>query len=379
MSSGSDRRRLRPNRGTQYSKERCVGGPNLVFSLKKLNSEQKKVLASWPRLLRNFGTREWISVFVSSAAGVLAVEVFHLLWRDRSFRLGLSTKYSPNWISFDNSRYYIPYIVIILVLVLLAFGPSLCINIWRGLKSWYHGVTSGLVLLPFATTFSLSLLPAPTLERRVILGFGLIVAWFLASFRLYVRANTQAARTIHEEDFRVLQTVRSVAGSQSKWSDDPIQTWTQDALGRAALVEILSVKIMIGEAPIIALSGPFGVGKTSVLNLLREHLGDKTITVSFSTWLPGSEDALTSYLLADIANEIKKQYLVPGLRRSAARLATALGQKVPLLSEYLKLLPPDTQKDSIENLKSALVRLPKRMVVLLDELDRMEKDELMTL
>jgi AAA ATPase domain len=350
-----------------------------VFSLEKLNGQQKRILASWPQLLWNFARREWISVFVSSGAGVLAAEIFHLLWRDRSFQLGLSTKYKPGWVNFDDPRYYTFYILAILVLVLLAVGPFLSINIWRGIKSWLHGVTSGLVLLPFTTAFSLSLLPEPTLERRLILGFGLIVTWFLAGFILYIRANSYAARTIAEEEFRVSQSVRSTAGSQLEWSDDPIQTWTQDVLGRAALVDILSVKIMIGKAPVIALSGPFGVGKTSVLNLLREHLGDKTITVSFSTWLPGSQDALTSYLLADIANECKKQYLVPGLRQSATRLATAMGQKVPIISEYLKLLPPDTQRDSIENLKSALVRLPKRVVVLLDEIDRMEKEELMTL
>jgi Cdc6-like AAA superfamily ATPase len=51
----------------------------------------------------------------------------------------------------------------------------------------------------------------------------------------------------------------------------------------------------------------------------------------------------------------------------------ALGQKVPLLSEYLKLLPPSTQKEDIDNLRSALTRLPKRIVVLLDEIDRMER------
>jgi hypothetical protein len=136
---------------------------------------------------------------------------------------------------------------------------------------------------------------------------------------------------------------------------------------------------MIAKTPVIALSGPFGSGKTSTLNLLREHLGNKAITVSFSTWLPGSQQTLTSYLLADIANECKKQYVVPGLSQSTTRLAAALGQKVPFLSEYLKLLPTPTQKDDIANLKSALVRLPKRVVVLLDEIDRMEKDEIITL
>ena len=100
----------------------------------------------------------------------------------------------------------------------------------------------------------------------------------------------------------------------------------------------------IAKAPVLALSGPFGAGKTSTLNLLREHLSSKTITISFSTWLPGSQETLTTYLLGDIASKCRKQYIVPGLRPGARRFAMALGQKVPLLSEYLKLLPPSHKK-----------------------------------
>lgn len=101
--------------------------------------------------------------------------------------------------------------------------------------------------------------------------------------------------------------------------------------------------------------------------------------VSFSTWLPGSQETLTSYLMADIANECQKQYMVPGLRKSAGRLANALAQSVPFLKGFPELFPAATQRDDIENLKLALMRLPKRVVVLLDELDRMERDELLPL
>jgi hypothetical protein len=83
--------------------------------------------------------------------------------------------------------------------------------------------------------------------------------------------------------------------------------------------------------------------------------------------------------MSDIANECQKDYMVPGLRRSATRLANALAQSVPFLKGLSELFPTTTQKDDIENLRAALRRLPKRVVVLLDELDRMEPDELRTL
>jgi predicted KAP-like P-loop ATPase len=71
--------------------------------------------------------------------------------------------------------------------------------------------------------------------------------------------------------------------------------------------------------------------------------------------------------------------MVPGLSKSARRLASALAQTVPILKGYSELYPAPTQRDDIENMKAALARLPKRIVVLLDEIDRMEKEELLTL
>jgi len=106
---------------------------------------------------------------------------------------------------------------------------------------------------------------------------------------------------------------------------------------------------------------------------------DRAIVVSFSTWLPDSQETLTSDLLADRANECQKQYVVPGLQKSTRRLANALSQTVPILKGALEFFPVATQRDDIENLRQAPARLPKRVVVLLDELDRMERDELLTL
>src|SRR4029077_11479029 len=117
---------------------------------------------------------------------------------------------------------------------------------------------------------------------------------------------------------------RTRTGSQWSESDDPIRTWEEDALGRASLVDSMSVKLMISKSPVLALFGELGSGKTSTLNLLREHLDRKAIVVSFRTWLPGTQETFTAYLLSDIANECQKHYVVPGLRKSAKRLARAL-------------------------------------------------------
>jgi len=343
-----------------------------------MNARQKKLIRLWPRLLQTFAKREWLAFLLSSSLGIAAAEFVHLLSADHLFQSFLLAKYKPA-ASFDDPRYYTPYLAIILALTFLAIAGFVSGYTWRGLKSFGNGVTSGLVLLPFVSAFSFSILPPACVDHPFVYGCLAGVVWFGGSFALYMTAQIRAERTVLEAEFKVPSSIRSIAGSQLRESDDPIESWPQDALGRAALVDSLSMKIMIAKTPVLMLSGAFGTGKTSTLNLLREHLDDKAVVVSFSTWLPGSAETLTSYLMADIASECQKRYVVPGLRQSARRFATALGQKVPLLGDYLKLLPSATQKDDIDNLKSALVRLPKRVVVLLDEIDRMEREEIVTL
>jgi hypothetical protein len=310
--------------------------------------------------------------------GVIAAGFIRLVLWDHSFQVFLFSKYKPS-VTFDDPRLYVHYLITIAVTIFIAIFLFIPGFLWRGLKSWWEGVTSGLALLSFGSVFLFLILPSPSLRHSLAAISEMISISFLTSFVLYMRARVSAERIVHEEEFMVPSSIRSVAGTQLSESDDPIQTWAEDALGRAALVDAMTVKLLIGRTPVLALSGEFGSGKTSTLNLLREHLGDKTITISFSTWLPGSQETLTSYLLNDIANECRKQFVVPGLRRSARRWATAMGQNVPLLKNYLELLPAATQRDDIESLKAALTRLPKRVVVLLDEIDRMDKDELITL
>jgi hypothetical protein len=56
--------------------------------------------------------------------------------------------------------------------------------------------------------------------------------WFAGSFGLHLRARIHAERTISEDEFKVSSSIKSQAGSQLAESDDPIESWEQDALGR---------------------------------------------------------------------------------------------------------------------------------------------------
>ena len=86
-----------------------------------MNPRQKKILKSWHQILRQFAKREWFSFFISSSLGVLAAEVIHLVLWDRSFQSFLVSRYKPA-VSFDDPKYYIPYVTIIFITTALAIG-----------------------------------------------------------------------------------------------------------------------------------------------------------------------------------------------------------------------------------------------------------------
>jgi predicted KAP-like P-loop ATPase len=343
------------------------------------NIQKQEILKVWRTLLWDFSKRELLSVFLWSGLGAITAGLIHLMLWDRTFQEFLNSKYIPVAKLLDNPHLYLPYLIS--AAVLIVFGVALRIPdfLLRFIRSWLAGVTSGLAFLSFTSVLIAFVTPFFSIQSRVLIACALLGIFFSASFLLYLLARVQAVEIPSEDDLRVSSHMRSVIRTQWSESDDPIRTWAEDAIGRAALVDSITVKLMISKSPVLALFGELGCGKTSTLNLLREHLVDKAIVVFFSTWLPGSQETFIAYLLNDIANECQKHYVVPGLRKSAQRLVKALGQNVPFLRSYLELLPASTQRDDITSIHTALMRLPKRVVVLLDELDRMEKEELVTL
>ena len=162
-------------------------------------------------------------------------------------------------------------------------------------------------------------------------------------------------------------------------ADAPIERWTEDRLGRGPLVEVLAQKILRSQMPVIAVRGDFGDGKSSVLNLLRLQLRESAIVVSFSSWLPDSEQTLIRDLSSDIAAECSKHFIVPSLRTQLRKLASILAGSVSYFKALPEVLPAHTQREEMCRLGEVLGRIPRRIVVLIDEVDRMQKSEILTL
>jgi len=164
--------------------------------------------------------------------------------------------------------------------------------------------------------------------------------------------------------------------------DQPIQRPTEDRLGRDSVVASLVGRLLQDAAPVIALTGAYGDGKTSILNLLREALREqKVIVVNFKTSLPGDDLTLASTLFNSLAKELHRRFFVTRLGNILRKLARKFSGLVPSVPSGLKELFADaSQEAELRELTAKLEQLPiHRVVVLLDDMDRMQANELRTL
>lgn len=189
--------------------------------------------------------------------------------------------------------------------------------------------------------------------------------------------------------------------------DRPIEKSDEDLLGRDQFVERLAAALVRNTGDqdakeatgyVIGLTGAWGSGKSSVLNLLHGHLSSrsKVIVVRFNPWLFQGVNELVAGFFAELSAQIssykekslsdKAQDLhqtIDGYRDSinafsgtidtikpgigiAARLAIRLFPKWKPLSAYQQ---KKKLEDKIANLGCAIV-------ILIDELDRLEDEEI---
>ncbi len=86
------------------------------------------------------------------------------------------------------------------------------------------------------------------------------------SFTLYLFAVLMSRRD--QKPIRAYSGVAEQSLPENRWfdsiSDSPIGDWEQDILNRSAFVDSLISAIMVSKAPVVAIHGAYGDGKTSV-------------------------------------------------------------------------------------------------------------------
>jgi KAP family P-loop domain len=231
-------------------------------------------------------------------------------------------------------------------------------------RSWWTGANHGSFAVTAVAAFVVFRLAASLQHSHWIVAAVLVAVFSLLI--LFISAKRSTAYDLPRD-----------------CSDDPRVSLDEAWPERKNLAVQIADCIRREGKPTYAIYGDFGSGKSSMLNFiddaLRSDRHHRPIIVRFNGWLPGSKENLTDQLLSDIASECSKEYYIPQLRHTALKVGRTIAASVPHFGSLTEWLPQETQGDIVKDLKSVLARLPRRIVVLVVEVDRMRKEELIVL
>ena len=180
-------------------------------------------------------------------------------------------------------------------------------------------------------------------------------------------------------------------------SDDPITTAAQDQLQRVGFVEALAREVLSVPAEqgfVFGLLGPWGCGKSSLLNLLEERLDTTDVLVlRFNPWLFSGAEQLVLRFFGEIAAQLRSRkderlLTIAGLLdkygEAVGSIAVPWWLKVTTkpVGWWAKRLRrgrewPTSTHDQRAATADRLKSLGRRIIVMIDDIDRLPKDEVL--
>ena len=174
-------------------------------------------------------------------------------------------------------------------------------------------------------------------------------------------------------------------------ADAPIRLLSEDRLGRRPFAQALAAEVMaapVARGYVMGLTGPWGTGKTSILNMTVDAIGDQAVVVQFNPWMFSGTEALVSSFFAEISKQLAKKET--RLKDIAGKLATYGKVLSPLAAVFgaggavqgaASILQALSTAPSVfeqrEELRTMLGELDKRLVVVVDDVDRLRPGEVL--
>lgn len=194
---------------------------------------------------------------------------------------------------------------------------------------------------------------------------------------------------------KVLDTTPSVSKGFS--SDEPIRNHSQDVFDRWPFARQVADTIRFRQDTtglVVGIYGVWGDGKSSVLNMLEQRLGkdNNCITIKFNPWYFNSEVALLQGLFGTLAAGIGNKFsssdklgkLLIGLGDLLSIASMSVGGVVRLdPGKAVKTFGSRLREKSLEEIRNRVQEIlrfeKKKIVVLIDDIDRLDRAEIHTL
>lgn len=164
-------------------------------------------------------------------------------------------------------------------------------------------------------------------------------------------------------------------------ADDEIDDGRDDLLANDEQARSFADAVLAGGAHpgiVFGVDGPWGVGKTSFVNLAERHwerVDDTVIVFRFEPLRYASEPDLADRLIRDLSAAIQRKVFAPEFRPAVSRYSRLIKGKadVSFLGFKLSLEPSqDTIDELLDDIDDVLRRIDRRVIVVIDDLDRLD-------
>lgn len=164
-------------------------------------------------------------------------------------------------------------------------------------------------------------------------------------------------------------------------ADTEVNRKEEDSLSAGQQAESFATTVLASGAHtglVFGVDGPWGVGKTSFINLAERHwtqASDKPIVCRFEPLRYASEPDLADRLIKDLSATIQREVFAPEFRPAASRYSRVLKGKADFsfLGFKLSLEPSqETLDELLEDIDEVLRRIDRRVIIVIDDLDRLD-------
>lgn len=174
-------------------------------------------------------------------------------------------------------------------------------------------------------------------------------------------------------------------GSNGFELDLPITKEDEHSLKRDDLSQKLATRIKntnVKESAFsIGIESPWGFGKTSFINLLCNHFDKKdTIIIKFNPWNYEKERSLVDAFFAELREALKvyDSSLSTTLTQYGNILSHSNHDTIKLSAEFIQCLSSQSINTKRSKIDFAIKGIGKLILVVIDDLDRLDKDEVIS-
>ena len=164
-------------------------------------------------------------------------------------------------------------------------------------------------------------------------------------------------------------------------ADEEIEDENDDLLASEAQAKSFAETVLeSGALPglIFGVDGPWGVGKTSFINLAERHWAraeERVIVCRFEPLRYATEADLADRLIRDVSAAIQRKVFAPEFRPTTSRYSRLIKGKadVSFLGFKLSLEPSqETVDELLDDIDEVLRRIGCRVIIVIDDLDRLD-------